>query len=323
MEVHFKTEPWSLKQPFRITGYEFQSIELLHATVSVNGATGHGEGAGVYYLNESGESMLAQAESVRAALESGAGRSELLDLLPAGGARNAIDCALWDLEAKQSGKSIWELTNIYPGPTSTVLTVGIASPEEMAASARALETRTIKVKLDNEQVVERIAAVREVRPDAVIVVDVNGGWSFDELVEFAPRLKKLSVAMIEQPLPRGKDEALEGYDPPVALCADESCLNLAEFEQAAKRYQMINIKLDKTGGLTEALELAALAESRDIGLMVGNMMGTSLAMAPAFVVAQLCQYVDLDGAFFMDGDRDHPMRFAGGFLAAPSTELWG
>ena len=267
--------------------------------------------------------MLAQAESVRADLEQGADREDLRLLLPPGGARNAIDCALWDLEAKLSGKSVWELTHILPHPTSTLMTVGIGTPEKMASDARLLKVRTIKVKLDDELPVERMAAIRQARPDAELVIDVNGGWTFSQLVELAPRMKELGVAMIEQPLPRGHDEALEGYEPPLVLCADESCLNLSEFEQAARRYQMINIKLDKTGGLTEALELAALAASRGIQLMVGNMMGTSLAMAPAFVIAQLCRYVDLDGALFIDGDREHPMRLTDGFLAAPSAALWG
>jgi L-alanine-DL-glutamate epimerase-like enolase superfamily enzyme len=215
------------------------------------------------------------------------------------------------------------LTDIFPGPTSTVNTVGIASPEIMAENARTLDVSTIKVKLDDEASVERISAICAARPDAEIIVDVNGGWTFDQLVELAPEMKRLGVTMIEQPLQRGEDEALEGYTPPLTLCADESCLNISEFEQASRRYQMINIKLDKTGGLTEALQLALLAESRDIQLMVGNMIGTSLAMAPAFVVAQLCRYVDLDGALFMNGDRDHPMRFAGGFISAPSAKLWG
>jgi L-alanine-DL-glutamate epimerase-like enolase superfamily enzyme len=165
--------------------------------------------------------------------------------------------------------------------------------------------------------------VRAARPDAEIVVDVNQGWTFEQLVELAPKFKELGVAMIEQPLPRGADEALEGYDPPLPLCADESCLNISEFEQAARRYQMINIKLDKTGGLTEALDLAHMAQARGIGLMVGNMLGTSLAMAPGFVIAQLCRFVDLDGALFLKKDRQHPMSYAGGVVSPPSSELWG
>jgi L-alanine-DL-glutamate epimerase-like enolase superfamily enzyme len=176
-EVTFLTEPWELKAPFRITGYEFKAVQLLHVTIAEGESIGHGEAAGIYYRNETAETMLAQAESVRDALKQGAGREELLKLLPAGGARNAIDCALWDFEAKRAGKSIWELTEIFPGPTTTIHTIGIASPEEMGEIARSLEVSTIKVKLDGELSVERIAAVRAARPDGGIIGDVNGGWS--------------------------------------------------------------------------------------------------------------------------------------------------
>ncbi|MGK2925867.1 MAG: N-acetyl-D-Glu racemase DgcA [Lysobacterales bacterium] len=322
-EVTFTTEPWSMKTPFRITGHTFSEAQLLYVTIAERGARGHGEAAGVYYLGETGDSLLAQAESVRDALEHGADRARLRELLPAGGARNAIDCALWDLQAKREGKSIWELTGLQPGKTITVLTIGIGTPQEMAATARTLDTTRIKVKLDGDMPLERIAAVRAARPDAEIVVDVNQGWSFEQLVAVAPQLKELGVAMIEQPLPRGGDAALEDYQPPIPLCADESCLDTGEFEQALRRYQMINIKLDKSGGLTEALELAGMAQSRGVGLMVGNMMGTSLAMAPAFVIAQLCRFVDLDGALFLTRDREHPMAYAGGVVSPPDRALWG
>jgi L-alanine-DL-glutamate epimerase-like enolase superfamily enzyme len=263
--------------------------------------------------------MLAQA-AVRG-LKRGGG--ELRGLLPAGGARNAIDCALWDLAAKRERQSIWELTGITPRETVTFETVGLGTAAEMAGKAKALDSGRIKVKLDGELPLERIAAVRAARPDAVIVVDVNQGWTFGQLVELAPKFTELGVAMIEQPLPRGGDAELEEYEPPIPLCADESCVDTGEFEQAARRYQMINIKLDKTGGLTEALDLARLAREWDIGLMVGNMVGTSLAMAPAFVVAQLCRYADLDGALFLKRDREHPMQCTGGVLAPPARELWG
>jgi L-alanine-DL-glutamate epimerase-like enolase superfamily enzyme len=322
-ELIFATESWEMKIPFRITGHVFTEARVLHVTIIENGRQGRGEASGIYYLDETPDSMLAQAESVRQALEQGADREALRGLLPAGGARNAIDCALWDLEAKLSGRSIWDLTGIQPRETITVNTVGIDTIANMAAAALALDTPHIKVKLDGEMPLDRITAVRDARPDAVIVVDVNQGWTFDQLVELAPRFKELGVAMIEQPLPRGGDAALEGYQPPIPLCADESCLHTEEFEQALRRYQMINIKLDKTGGLTEALDLAALAKATGIGLMVGNMVGTSLAMAPGFVIAQLCRFVDLDGALFLKQDREHPMACHAGIIAPPGPELWG
>jgi L-alanine-DL-glutamate epimerase-like enolase superfamily enzyme len=321
--VTFASEAWKFKQPLRITGHTFDTARLLHVKITEDGRSGHGEGAGVYYLEETVESMMAQAELVRGELEEGAGPAELRTLLPAGGARNAIDCALWDLEAKRAGTSIWELSGIEPGRTRTAMTVGIGTPAEMATVARALDTTTIKVKLDGSLPLERMSAVREARPDAEIIVDVNQGWSLRQLEELAPKFGELGVAMIEQPLARGSDAALENYRSPVPLCADESCLGIGEFDQAARRYQMINIKLDKTGGLTEALVLAAVARSSGIELMVGSMMGTSLAMAPAFVVAQLCRFVDLDGALFLERDREPRMTYTHGEVSPPSRELWG
>jgi L-alanine-DL-glutamate epimerase-like enolase superfamily enzyme len=322
-EVSLSTERWEMHSPFTITGHVFTGAEILYAVIEEDGIRGQGEGTGVYYFGENGSSMLAQAESVKQALERGAGREELRELLPAGGARNAIDCALWDLEAKLQGKTIWELTGLTQNPVITFETVGLGSPEEMAANAKALDSGRIKVKLNDDRPLERITAVRAARPDAVIVVDANQGWSFEQLVELAPRFNELGVAMIEQPLPRGGDEALEGYAPPVPLCADESCVDTREFGQASRRYQMINIKLDKTGGLTEALDLAYLARANGIGLMVGNMMGTSLAMAPGYVIAQLCLFADLDGALFLKRDRQNPMTYDKGILSPPSKELWG
>jgi L-alanine-DL-glutamate epimerase-like enolase superfamily enzyme len=316
-------ERWEFRKPFHITGHTFRSADIVYVTLSQGGETGQGEAAGVYYLEETGEAMCRQIESVRARIEGGAGRQELRELLPPGGARNAVDCALWDLEAKRAGTTIWDLTGIEAGPTCTVLTIGIGTPGEMAEAARELDSPRLKVKLNEEMPLERIRAVREARPEAEIIVDVNQGWRFDQLRELAPQFAELGIAMIEQPLPRGGDDALEGYDPPVPLCADESCLCISEFEQAARRYQIINIKLDKTGGLTEALELARLAEGRGIDLMVGNMMGTSLAIAPAFVVAQLCHFIDLDGALFLERDRPHALTYEHGMVSPPTPDLWG
>lgn len=244
-------------------------------------------------------------------------------LLPAGGARNAIDCALWDLEAKLSGQSIWDMTGIAPQKTQSFFTVGIDTPQKMAEKALSLDSSKLKVKLDGELPLECISAVRAARPDAEIIVDVNQGWSFAQLVELAPKFKALNISMIEQPLPRGADQELEGYDSPVPLCADESCLTTAEFAQAARRYQIINIKLDKTGGLTEALDLARMAREHGKDLMIGNMVGTSLGMAPGYVIAQLCKFVDLDGTLYLNGDREHPMTFEQGFMSRPESMLWG
>jgi len=321
--VEIFVEPWDFAAPFRITGYTFTVADLVYVVIHEDGATGRGEAAGVYYLNENGESMRHQIAAVVPALEAGADREELRRLLPSGGARNAVDCALWDLEAKLSGNSIWELTGITPREIQSVLTVGIDTPEAMADKARRLESGKLKVKLSGDQPLERITAVREARPDAEIIVDVNQGWTFPQLVDLAPLFDEMGIAMIEQPLPRGDDSILETYDSPITLCADESCQDTSEFPQAARRYQMINIKLDKTGGLTEALDLATMAKDRGIELMVGNMMGTSLSMAPGYVVAQLCRFVDLDGPCFLARDRENAITYDNGFLSPPTAALWG
>ncbi len=322
-KVTFSLEAWPLKEPFVITGHTFTVTEVLFVQIEEKGFSGRGEATGVYYLNETGESMLADAEMVKKDLESGLDRNKLQQLLPAGGVRNAIDCALWDLEAKQSGTSIWEMTGLRPNETITVNTVSIGDPSAMAASAKLLNTSKIKVKLSGEIPLERVTAVIKARPDAEVVVDVNQGWTFGQLVDLAPKFKDLGVKMIEQPLPRGEDSSLEGYDAPLPICGDESCLHTGELEAASRRYSMINIKLDKTGGLTEALSLARAARAKGLGLMVGNMTGTSLGMAPAYVVAQLCDFVDLDGALFLKNDRSHAMFYDDGFVGGLVPELWG
>jgi len=321
--VTFTIESWPTKAPFHITGYTFTEARVLHVAITENDVTGEGEATGVYYLNETADSMKAQAETVRELLEQGTDRQTLQTLLPAGGARNAIDCALWDIEAKLSGQSLWQLTGIEPKETITVNTVGIDSPEVMADIAKTLDSPHLKVKLNGEQPLACIEAVCAARPDARIVVDVNQGWTFAQLTDLAPKFKALGIAMIEQPLPRGGDQALENYHSPIPLCADESCLDTSELDQASRRYQMINIKLDKTGGLTEALNLARQAKANGLELMVGNMLGTSLGMAPGFVIAQLCQFVDLDGPLFLTADREPAMGYANGKVTVPESGLWG
>ena len=322
-KVSFAIKSWPTREPFRITGYTFTEARVLTVTLTENNHIGRGEATGAYYLDETADSLLAQAEAIKQALEQGASREQLQTLLPAGGARNAIDCALWDLEAKQKGQRIWDLLDINPIEQITVNTVGVGSPEEMAATAKSFDTQKIKVKLDGENPLECIAAVCYARPDAEIIVDVNQGWTFEQLVTLAPQFKALGVAMIEQPLPRGNDQQLEDYQSPITLCADESCLDTSELEQASRRYQMINIKLDKTGGLTEALDLARQAKEKGLQLMVGNMLGTSLAMAPGFVIAQHCQFVDLDGPLFLQHDCEHAMIYTEGAVSPPASQLWG
>jgi L-alanine-DL-glutamate epimerase-like enolase superfamily enzyme len=318
-------ERWPAIIPFRITGKVWESFDSIVVEVSEGGKVGRGEALGVYYANETADSMLAEVERIAPRLESGIDRAELQTLLPAGGARNAVDCALWDLAAKSSGRSIWELTGVAPKPLETVFTIGLEpSPEAMAAKAAAATTHELlKVKLDADRPLERLRAIRAARPDVRIVVDANQAWTLEVLRDLAPAFAEAGVAMIEQPLPRGGDAGLAHYRSPVPLCADESCLHLGELEHAAQRYQLINIKLDKTGGLTHALELAHAARARGLGLMVGSMCGSSLAMAPTFVIGCLCDFVDIDGPLLQKTDRIPGITYVGGIAAVFGPEVWG
>lgn len=324
LSVH--TERWAYQRIFRITGHTFDAANVLVVSISDGLHVGHGAcSLGIYYLGETLESMEAQVMSVKVAIEAGLSREALLELLPRGGARNAIDCALWDLEAKSSGESIWTLTGIQQAPVQTVYTIGIEStPALMAEHAREVDDRPLlKIKLDGEQPVERVAAIRQARPDATLLIDANQAWTLEQLTEVAPKLADLNVDMIEQPLPRGADEELEGYQSPILLCADESCLDRSELGDMLNRYHMINVKLDKTGGLTEALLLAEAVEGEGLSLMVGNMGGTSLCMAPGMVVAQKCRYVDLDGPLLLKGDQLPGLAFEGADVGPLKPVVWG
>jgi L-Ala-D/L-Glu epimerase len=313
-----------LKAPFKVTGHTFTEIVLLTVSIRERGAIGHGEACGVRYRRETFESLAVQARSVQPALERGATRDEIQRLLPAGGARNAIDCALWDLEAKLADQSIWSLTKLQPNEVRTAISIGVDTPQRMAERAAELDTNVIKIKLDHVDPIPRVAAIRAARPDADILVDANQAWTFAELVQVAPSLARHGVKLLEQPLKKGADEALEGYPSPIPLCADESCQDSDDLDWLAKRYQVVNIKLDKTGGLTEALRLARAARARGLELMVGCMAGTtSLGLAPAYVVAQLCRYADLDSAQFLKRDRTQSMSVHQGIICPPLPSLWG
>ena len=323
--VSLHTESWPALIPFRISNNVWDDFPCVVCEIEQDGAIGQGEALGVYYFDETPESMAAQLERVVPQLEDGAGREELQSLLPPGGARLAADAALWDLEAQLTGRTAWSIAGVEANPVETVFTIGLEdTPEAMADKALAAsDVSLFKVKLGADRPVERIAAIHVARPDARMVVDVNQGWSFDELQHYAPELKALGVSMIEQPLPRGADEELENYEPPLPICGDESCLHLGELEQAASRYQMINIKLDKTGGLTHGLELARAARERGLGLMVGCMGGTSLAMAPHHVLAQLCDFVDIDGPLLVRRDRLGGLHYRKGIVTVPERPFWG
>jgi L-alanine-DL-glutamate epimerase-like enolase superfamily enzyme len=325
MIVETRIEELPLKRPFRITGKTFDRTRALIVLIGEDGVTGWGEAEGVFYNGETAASILDQAQAYLSTCRDVPSRAELREAMPPGGARNAIDCALWDLEAKRACSTIWTLTDIRPRPLTTVFTIGLEdTAEDMAIKAAAApHAPVLKIKLDNDRPVERIEHIRRARPDADLVIDANCAWSLGELKDYARALARLGVAMIEQPLPRGQDGELEGYASPVPLCADESCLHGGDLDYVADRYALINIKLDKTGGLTEALDLARAARERGLGLMVGNMMGGSLAMAPSFVIGCLCRYVDLDGPLFLERDMSPAMTFNGTEIEPPSPRLWG
>jgi L-alanine-DL-glutamate epimerase-like enolase superfamily enzyme len=318
-------ENWMARIPFRISRHTWDDFPCVVCEIEEGGLIGRGEALGVYYLGETEKSMLEQLESISDDLGNGANRQDLLELLPPGGARAAADAALWDLEAKLTGTSAWETAGVSPNPIETVFTIGLeAEPEEMGARAAAASDLSLfKVKLNDDRPVERIAAIRARRPDARLVIDVNEGWEFDLLCEVAPTLAEMGVSMIEQPLRRGHDKELEGYDSPLPLCADESCQHLRELDLAARRYQMINIKLDKCGGLTHGLELAAAAKDMGLGIMVGCMGGTSLCMAPMHVLAQHADFVDIDGPLLLKNDRLGGFVYDRGMVSLPTTRFWG
>jgi len=325
MDFSIHIADWELTQPFRISGNEWITSSCLVVQLVEDGCIGRGEAQGVFYLDETAESIFEQAHAVAGEIRKGISRKELQDLLPAGGARNAIDCAMWDMECKRTSKTIWQLTGIDPKPVTTVFTIGLEdSPEAMAAkAAAATEAPILKIKLSGHMPYEKLAAIRAARPDAELVVDANQGWSFELMKEMLPKCVDLNLAMIEQPLARGGDEMLEGFESPIMLAADESCLHTGELETAAQRYSMINIKLDKTGGLTEGLRLAKAAKEKGSKLMVGNMMGTSLSMAPSFVVAQLCDFVDIDGPLLLKYDQPLGLKYNNGIVKGFDPRLWG
>jgi L-alanine-DL-glutamate epimerase-like enolase superfamily enzyme len=325
VDISLHIAEWKLARPFRIAGHEWLNTRSLIVQLTRDGHLGRGEAQGVFYLGETAESVYEQAHAASAEIRRGISREELQRLLPPGGARNAIDCAMWDLECKRSGQTIWQLAGMTPKPVATVFTIGLEdSADQMAAkAAAAADAPVLKIKLDANKPYEKLAAIRRVRPDATLVVDANQAWSFDLLQEILPRCVDLDLAMIEQPLARGADQALEGFESPITLAADESCLHSGELETAARRYHMINIKLDKTGGLTEALKLANAAKAKGCKLMVGNMAGTSLSMAPAFVIAQLCDFVDIDGPLLLQYDQPPGLSYRNGVVRVFDPHLWG
>jgi L-alanine-DL-glutamate epimerase-like enolase superfamily enzyme len=326
LKLHVEVEKLRLSAPFRISGFVFEEQEVAVVTLDDGKHRGRGEASGVYYLGDTAPGMVVAIEAARATIERGIDRAALQQLLPPGGARNAVDCALWELEARRAGTAVWKLAGLdAPKPLVTTFTLGADDPATMAAGARKYaQARALKLKLtgDLKEDIERVRAVRAARPDVWMGVDANQGYAIDALDALIGILDSANVSLLEQPLKRGREADLDGFKSTIPIAADESVLTLADIAGLVGRFSVVNIKLDKCGGLTEGLAMAHEAKRLGLGVMVGNMVGTSLAMAPAFVLGQLCDVVDLDGPIFLAKDRTPSMTYVDG-RAWSGEQVWG
>ncbi len=325
MKLVLRDETFPIAGRFTIARGSKTEARVLYVELHDGDLIGRGESVPYARYGETLDHCVGQLEAVRAGVETGLTLAALQSLLPAGAARNAIDCALWDLHAKRSGVPAWRSAGLkHFDPLKTAYTLSLDTPEAMGAQAAANARRPLlKLKIGGAGDIDRVEAVRQHAPKARLIVDGNEGLSFDDLVRIAPDLAKLGVKLIEQPMKVTEDEALLGYDSPVPLCADESLHTRAELERCARLYACVNIKLDKTGGLTEALALKKAAAAKGLGIMVGCMVATSLSMAPAMIVAQGADFVDLDGPLLLARDRENGLEITGSILAPPRPELWG
>jgi L-alanine-DL-glutamate epimerase-like enolase superfamily enzyme len=313
LKLNYSPKRWTMVEPFIIAGksYDYHS--------------GRGETCGVDYHGETVESICRQIEANRQHIEAGIDREALGQLLPAGGARNGLDCALWDLHCCRNKRSVWEETGISPGAsTATAYTIGLVGAEHAGELATKFQAyQTIKIKADEQGSLETIANLCRLRPEARIIIDANQSWDRQCFEKFEASLIELDISLLEQPFPVGQDVCLAGYHGPLKIAADESVHTSADLPELVGKYDVINIKLDKTGGLTEALHLARRSLEMGFGLMVGNMCGSSLAMAPGYVIAQLCDYVDLDGPLLQNEDVDPGLIYSAGHVFPSSSGgLW-
>jgi len=317
-------EIWPLKKVFRISRGSRSEAQVVVVTVAKDDHIGRGEGVPIKRYEQSVESVLAQIESIK--VEKNLDRQQLQKLLPAGAARNALDCALWDLEVKTCGKRVWELANVPIVPeVETSFTISLDTPEKMAAAAAvAAGLPILKLKLQGDDLdLARVKGVRESAPAARLLLDANESWSPEHYRKIVPEIHELGAELIEQPFPANADEVLETLDHPIPVCADESCHTTADLRRLTNRYEMINVKLDKTGGLTEALRLCDRARDSGFKLLIGCMVCTSLGIAPARLLASNADLVDLDGPLLLGRDREHGLAYTNGRLALPSAQLWG
>ncbi|KZL23160.1 N-acetyl-D-Glu racemase DgcA [Pseudovibrio sp. WM33] len=323
--LSIEAETFPIAGSFTIARGSRTEVNVLTATLTQDGHTGRGECVPYPRYGESVESVTAQIEAVRGAIEAGVSIEELQSLMPAGAARNAVDCALWDLTAKRQSSTVAELVGIKSQRIlETAYTISVGTPEKMATDASKAASRPLlKVKLAGDGDVERIAAVRQAAPNSKLIVDANEGWSEDNLEANIKACQQAGVGLVEQPLPAGKDGVLAEVEHLIPICADESLHTSADLESLRNRYSAINIKIDKTGGITEGLKLLRKAEEMDYVIMVGCMLATSLAMAPAMLLAQNAEFVDLDGPLLLAKDREHAIQFEGSLMHPPSPQLWG
>ena len=320
-------ESWPLARRFEIARGSKISAELVRVTLSENGFCGRGEAVPYRRYGESIETVSAAIETLQPQIEAGMTRAQLGEAILPGAARAAVDCALWDLQAKQSGQAVWQLAGMArPEALTTALTIVIDAPDKMArAAAKAADWPLLKIKLGGRDGfaadLTRLTELRQARPDAEMIVDVNEGWQVEELARYANRLADYNIRFFEQPVPQAQQAALAAIDLP--FCADESAHESADIADLAKLYDWVNIKIDKTGGLTEALEMAATARRQGLNIMVGCMVATSLSMAPAHLVGQLADYVDLDGPLWLERDRENGLAYENGVIQPPEPALWG
>jgi len=322
--LNITVERYPIAGKFTISRGSKTEAAVVVCAISNGSHQGRGECVPYTRYGESIESVSAQIEAARSAFENGATRQDIQTLMPAGAARNAVDCALWDLEAKQSGKSVADILGILPRPLETAITVSLGTPSEMAESAaKVAHYPLIKVKMGGENDIEKIRAVTGAAPNSRIIIDANEGWTADNIAENMRAAADAGVMLIEQPLPANNDHILSEIDRPVIICADESVHTSVGLEELAQRYDAVNIKLDKAGGLTEGLIMRDKATELGLQIMVGCMVGTSLGMAPAVLLAQKANVVDLDGPLLLAHDRNPGLRYEGALVYPPEAAVWG
>ena len=319
--IQAKVEIFPLAQVFRISRGARTQAEVVTVTIEKDGVTGRGECVPYARYNETLESVINQVESLSADID----KETLQETLPPGAARNAVDCALWDFECKKHDQRIWKIAGIQvPEQKITAYTLSLDEPEIMFKQAEKNSNRPLlKIKLGTQNDMPRLEAVRKGAPNSEIIVDANEGWDAELYSQLAPELVKLGVKLVEQPLPADQDNDLIGLPRPLPICADESCHDRKSLEKLIGKYDFVNIKLDKTGGLTEALQLKDKALEAGFKIMVGCMVGSSLAMAPATLIAQNATFVDLDGPLLLEQDRRHGLFYDESWVHPPLKDLWG